>query len=405
MPLTYAAARRGYLEWFEHLLSPVDADTDAEVLSLLADRVDGFTYAAQEFAAMTIPHLQAGEDSLRSAALDSLLNQVEGDLAAANFLWDIIGESESADLTESIKRPSTRSHNLMMTVRRLATEIPPSLEDAAATYQIAPRRAAGVTNRDNAVADLQAEIEDTIDLITERTNTIGMRLIRDILSIGNTEWRAVLAAVDLLQGNQKVGNVGWGLEDIVPRGAMSLAGVLREVLVNIVQKLLAIIEKNDLVRYTIAEWLEDIHETPSENRKGKFTTLLDQLYQAQYFREHTLPVWLGDALDPASILEASGRVRAIGDNFDRLSLGISQVENIVNAAGLFGNPTLKSVGLSLQVALLCTLIFAGYDHLDEGARGLNIAAGVKQVLIETLPVTRRTIELADNLQRRTVRIR
>jgi hypothetical protein len=234
--------------------------------------------------------------------------------------------------------------------------------------------------------------------VTERALSVGLRLTRDLFTLGSAQWAVALKAVDLLQGQEKVGNIGWGLEDEVASVASGLAGSLRSVLVNVVDKILVIMEKNDLVRYTITDWLGELKEVEAGERKPRLTMLVEQLYQTQVFREQDLHVWLSDATDVARIHQAADEIMHLGDNFDRLANHTRRLGTTLSISSIFLSPVLMSVGLSLQVGLLSMIVFAGYDHLDEGSRALNITRGVKEVLINTLPVSQQTLMKAEAIK-------
>jgi|GEM_PF-4350557 len=409
----YTAARTAYLEWYGHVITPQVVDPDDVVrsgsstgelaLTRLAERVDGFALASEELTEATRQYLTASNDSQRMEAVDSLLHQIEGDMAIANLLWDVVDRASEENAQQDIVR-STIQQPTKSTMRRLMSEMPISLDgESQPTDVVRSATISSPKDIDSALENLRFEIEDTIDLVYERTLNIGSRLTRDILSLGHGQWPLILQAVDLLQGNEKAGNVGWGLEDEVKAVTAEVASGLRSVLINVVEKILIIIEKNDIIRYTMTDWLEELQNTDSPNRKLKLTSLLQQLYQTESFRRHDLDVWLQDAQEIDKIQYVTDAVIALGDNYDKLANQVRRLSGLIGVGSLFLNPVLLSVGLALQIGLLGTLIFAGYDHLDEGQRTLNITRGVKELLIQELPISRKTIERAENLRLKTVR--
>jgi hypothetical protein len=243
---------------------------------------------------------------------------------------------------------------------------------------------------DEALEDLRLEVGQTLALVNERTGALGLRMIRDVLNVSQSDELALEKAIELLQGTEKAGKVAWGLEDQVPPLCRILARHLRITLVNSVSRLLILMEKNDLVRYTMAGWLQDLRETAPAERPARFAFLLEQLYQTQSFQNHDLPLWLRDAGEVARVHQAAQAVQALGENFEAFSSHIRRLNASLTASDLLVNPHLMSVGLALHVGLLACFIFAGYDYLDEGARALNLTQGVKEVLINTLPVSEHT---------------
>jgi hypothetical protein len=320
------------------------------------------------------------------------------------MIWQVIEDTDEDEALETLTR-SVRGSQLRQTLRHLASDIPPSIERGETVVTRAAPHQRRSPSLQDALSDLRFEIHDTLDLINDRTNNIGIRIIRDILSMGAGKWGNILRAISLLQGHEKAGDVGWGLEDEVDDFIQELASGLRGTLVNVVDKILIVIEKNDLVRYTIADWLEDLRDADQEKRKNHFAGLLEQLYQTKTFREHDLNIWLQDAVLVERIHQATDEIMALGDHFDHLANQVRRLSAIISTGSVFATPTLLSVGFALQVGLLSTLVFAGYDHIDEGTRMLNLTRGIKQVLMERLPVSAQTIEHAERLRSRAIRIR
>lgn len=415
MPANYTTARKGYLDWFSHLLSPPETDpkdtrrsAGEQIIDGLENKVDGLNFASEELTEATRPYLIAEDPLYRVAAVDSLLQQVQGDLAIANMLWDVIERTGDDDeAAEETLTRSVRSGRLHDTFRRIVSDMPASMDDLAKHYQSGEVTRGAASHRPETLAesieDLRFEIHETLDIINDRATNVSLRIIRDIITVGSANWVMVTQAVDLLQGQQKVGDVGWGLEDEVERLTVGIASALRGVLVNVVAKILLIIEKNDLVRYTIADWLEEIHEAARDEQKNVFSVLLEQLYQVENFRTRDLNLWLKDAVDIDRIHVAANDIMQLGDNFDHLAGQIKRLSTMTSVGTLFLNPALISVGLALQVGLLSTLVFAGYDHLDEGSRALNIARGIKETLIEDLPISKKTLQDAELIARRQMR--
>lgn len=400
--MPYNHARRGYFQWFGQLLSPPNPEGDQYLQDLVESSVSGFLFASEELVAATRTYLRAADHSFRMAALDSLLRQIEGDIAIANLLWAVMEASEeNEDLPEEQLTRTYRKVNLNETFQRLFAEIPPHMENVAVYFQTP----AGETHRPkdlaSAVEDLKNEIEDTTDLIHERSQRIGIRLARSILA--DQEWSAIQRGINLLQGQQKVGDIGWGLEDEVSLASSGLAGAIRNLLIDALEKILLLVENNDIVRYTIGDWLEELSELDANARNDKLPILLDQLYQTEYFRNKTLPIWLRDALNVERIHRTADQIMQAGDNFDRLAAQIKRIGLVLDSTPIFDHPRLVGAGLALKIGLLSTLVFGGYDSLDEGQRALNVSQGVKEILITTLPVTRQTLTLAVDLQKRVIR--
>jgi len=406
--MSYTQARQAYLEWYGHLLTPPEVSPEhvrrsgnesLAALAVLEDRVDGLNYASEELTHATQTYLEAEDPAQRMAAVDSLLHQIEADLEVANLLWQVAEEAEEDAALNVVKR-SVRGARIVGSLRRLAAEMPPSIEQTAESYELkrSVRMESRPTELAAAVDDLRFEIEDTLSLINDRANTVGLRLVRDVMTLGQKEWVAVMKAVDLLRGNEKVGDVGWGLEDEVKEAVTGIASVLRGTLVNIVEKILLVIQKNDLIRYTIADWLEQLKETEdNQGRKFQFSSLLEQLYQTQTFRELELDIWLQDAIEVAGIHTAADEIMHLGDNFDRLTTQAKRLSGLLSMGAIFANPVLMTIGFALQIGLLGTVVFAGYDHLDEGTRALNITRGIKEILIADIPISKQTRQKASNI--------
>lgn len=398
--MNYTHARRGYLEWYSHLLSPYETGEEQSIIEVIEDRIDGLNLASEELTKATLPYLSADDHRQRITALGSLLGQIEGDLQVANALWNLMeNAAQNQDLTVTALVRPIRESRLLDTLRSITVSIPPHIETPPTSHPSTPN----TISLETALEGLRVEIEDAFDLILERADNVGIRLIRDILLTGQSQWEMVEKGVSLLQGHERVGDIGWGLEDEVEEGASELAGELRGVLINIMEKILAILEKNDLVRYTIMDWLDDLRRTGQDQIKNTFSQLVEHLYQTQEFRQKKLPIWLKDALDVEHITAAVQAVKQLEDDFEKLSNQIRLLGSIMSESTLFDHRLLASMGFGLRIGLLSTVVFAGYDHLDEGTRALNITRGIKQILIEDLPISAQTLEMAENLSARTIR--
>ncbi len=395
MPAHYNNALSAYFEWFSHLMIPPDVDDNGgrAMLNHLADRVDGFAVASEDLTKAAQTFLDAPGHRYQLQAIDSLINQIEGDLAIANMLWDIISRLDSEADTLQIIGQSFRRHSLRDVYRALRVDMTPIQERSAQSSSIAK----DADNLTAALDQLRYEIDNTLDVVRERATTVGLQLVRDTFQTVNNDQAIIDRAITLLRGHQQVGDVGWGLEDDVPSDAWSLTGGLRSVLVNVVEKILIIIEKNDLVRYIIADWLAILLDQSPSVRRNQFQAMLEQLYQINLLRDPTLDIWLQDAIQAERANACAQEIAQLATSFDHLASQIRQAGAHIQQADMFQNPRLQHVGAALQVGLLATLVFAGYDHIDDGSRTLNVIRGVREVLIEDLPVSPSTRRQADNL--------
>lgn len=407
MALSYFQARRGYLTWYELFLSPLTREEGESLLELLERRSEGFSFASEELTAATKPYLRSERHSERIAAVDSLLHQIEGDLEIANTLWNVISTLAKEPKAEfdNLLPPLVKNTRIESTYNRVRGQIPARIEQTARYYQgvVYQMPLLRPTSVEEAVTDLLYEIDDTLRVINERACSVTLRLAQYLILHGKTNWDSVLAGIELLRGTQKAGNIGWGFEDKVRSEMTVLAGTLRDILINMVEKILLVVEKNDLVRYVIADWLDDIKETNAEETHHIIETHIHQLYQTDIFRNIELPVWLKDATDVARIHECADHILKLGDNYERLSLQLKRLGILISANPLFHHPLLQSAGFAVQVGLMGTLVFAGYDHLDEGSRALNITEGIREFLINHLPVSAETLQLAENIKSNTIR--
>lgn len=403
MPTNYPLARRGYLEWYSHLILPPDVNDVAgneehAVFLLLAQRIEGFNLASEELTQATRLFLAAPMAHQRAAALNSLLLQMEGDLEVVKMAWMVIESGEKSDDALTVMR-SLKNNPLKDLFKVLSLEIVPDLTAEPTFLQ---PKANTPRHYEAAIENLQYEVQEIIDLVLNRVSNIGMRLVRDIAR-DEKAWAVVRQGLELLKGSDQLGHIGWGLEDHVEPNAQELAGALRGTLGNIMEKLLAILQHNDLVRYTIGDWLDDLHELDVNRQKSHFITLLDHLYQTDALR-YDVNFWLHDSHDMDRLISASRQVGELSDRFEALVSLIRRVNQRLKDDDLFeDNAFLGSVYSALQVGLLGILVFAGYDYLDEGKRALNLTRGVREILIETLPVSQQTQEEAENRRRRSIR--
>ncbi|MCL4876021.1 MAG: hypothetical protein KJ064_05160 [Anaerolineae bacterium] len=408
MALSYLQARRGYMTWYELFMSPLVKEDSGTLIEMVERRAEGFNFASEELTAATKSYLQAERHEERIAAVDSLLHQIEGDLEVANILWTILValENEPEAEFDTLLPPLIKSPRLDSTYNRTRSQLPARLEQTAryyqgAVYQLSLPRPG---NLEAAIDDLVYEIEDTISVINECTERVSLRLIKYLMFHGKANWRAVQEGVELLRGTQKAGDIGWGFEDKVRPEFGLLAGALRTLLVNIVEKVLVIVEKNDLIRYVIADWLSDVKDAHTEDAAQVVRNHINQLYQTETFRTKELPIWLRDATNVEQVQECADHIMKLGDNYERLTLQIKRLGILINANSFFRHPLLQSAGFAVQVGLIGTLVFAGYDHLDEGSRALNITQGIREYLIGHLPVSSATLQLAEHIKMNAIRV-
>ncbi|NJL94403.1 MAG: hypothetical protein HC915_12110 [Anaerolineae bacterium] len=401
---TYAVARRGFFDWFSHLITTPEpenpADPDASLVEALEHKLDGFNFASDQLLEATLPYYRHEDTSHRAAALDNLLYQMEAQLQVALFVWQIINAVDDETDTASINQrvlEAFRPHPLARAFRRLLLEIPPTFQESLALYTAAPQMSPPSQTLEDALDELRFEIAETLDIVQQRTKRVGLRLVRSILQ-GEGQPEAPTqqsAAIELLRGQQNLGNSGWGLEDAVPPTLSGLAAMVRQVIINGLERLVLLIESNELIRHTISDWLTELSTASPSARQALLETLLEQLFQTQHFQERQLPEWITDATHVGRIQTASHQIDQLGVNFERLSSQVMHLCRTLEDAELFQHPLLRSTGNALRDGLLGIIIFAGFDHIDEGNHTLNLARGIKEVLVRELPVSAQTILLAD----------
>jgi len=401
--MQYKQARQGYLEWYSHFLSPFEEGEGQTLFDPLLERLEGFLLAEETLSELLFAALAHADGTRRLAALDALLSLLEAEATLAELIWEFILAPDDKKIKV---REALRGRRLQKALYRLNLALP-SHENvfgerfSYADLQDADRRPATL---EQAVADLRFEVDETLSTLQEETFTGSLRLLRDLLSLYQHAPDAYQQGLDLLRGQMSLGKIAWRLADDFPPEARHLVDSLRSLLVQMTQKVLAIIEKNDLVRYTLDDWLKNLPKDDLQAASEGLKTRLEQLYQIEHFRRVLLPIWLEDATQISPIHICADAIMSLGLNFDALATHLKYTALTLSNLTLFRHPSLASVGAGLQLGLLGTLIFAAYDHLDEGGRALNLANGVKEVLLTGLPVSRQTQERAESIASRRLRL-
>jgi hypothetical protein len=401
--MQYKQARQGYLEWYSHFLSPFEESQGQTLFDPLLERLEGFLLAEETLRELLFAELVHADEARRLAALDALLSLLEAEATLAELIWEFILAPDDKKITA---REALRGQRLQKALYRLNLALPAhenvfGERFSYADLQDADRRPAHL---EQAVADLRFEVDETLSTLQEETLTGSLRLLRDLLSLHQHEPDAYQQGLDLLRGQMSLGKIAWRLADAFPDEARHLVDSLRSLLVEMMQKVLALIEKNDLVRYTLDDWLKALPRDDFQAASEGLKTRLEQLYQMEHFRRVLLPIWLEDATQISPIHTCADAIMGLGLNFDALATHLKYTALTLSNLTIFRHPTLAGVGAGLQLGLLGTLIFAAYDHLDEGGRALNLASGVKEVLLKGLPVSRQTQERAESIAARRLRL-
>lgn len=400
MAITYEAARNAYLEDFKHLL---DASPEMEATALrstggvpediLAERVSTLADKSQELTEATASYLHSDNDAMRQTAASSLLEQAGADLLVAQTLCEIL--TSGADAQDASPLRSTGSIQLRLAARDLEDMLPASIDPETQAMRSGPTMRP--QNIEDAIPDMKQEIEKTLELIKSRANQVSAIFARDLLKIASRQWNLIVT------GAQLVGQVAGG-ENIVKTVAQgmdsafgNIANALGKIISTIIGKITAFLQGNDEAREKVLDLLNQAKDATENEREDLFEKLTDRVLGIRSFLGIELPIWLEDASSKEikRIHDVANMAAQLRENYGILADQAQKLSKYISLGSIIaGTPPLTAIAFGLQVGLLTTVIFAAYDYVDAGGKGLNITKGLKEILTVQLDIPEATRQRA-----------
>jgi gas vesicle protein len=387
---TYEDAVKDYLAQFGALLEiPEDASPTAKrgagdvPIGSLVDRAEAIAGISSSMLELARPYLESDDPNQREGASVQMIAQSAGELQLASELLQFVAdekEGRAADVTTRAARGTALREAIGDLEKSMQTPISAGLAPVVAPIRAGAR--ARPTTPDEARKALKEAVDLTTDAIVQRVNESGGRLAWDL--VFQTEWAKIIEGVVLARAgiSEKLDGIKEGASAIVTRAL----GAAEKTLLNVYDKILALLGKDveDEARKKVKEWLDQVKE------KGKIEvleTLIGELYQVEQFKQ-ALGGWLNEttaSLD--KINETTSEVELLSDKFIALAGQTSSLGKAVGYAKVIPIPAVLVVVIALQLGLLTTLVYAGYDYIGyKQVNLLDITKGVAQVVQENLGI-------------------
>jgi hypothetical protein len=385
---TYEDAAKDYLAQFGTLLEiPEDAsptatrgagDVPIESLIERAEAIAGISSSMPELAK---PYLESDDPNDREGASAHMLTQAAAELQLASELLQFAAD-EKEGLTADVTTRAGRGAALRDAVNELerSMQTPISAGLGAVVTRARAGEEAQPTTLEAAQKALKEAVDLTTDAIVQRVNDNGNQLA--VALVFQTEWAQVIEGVLLARAGigEQLDKIKAGASKIVTRAV----GVAERTLLNVYDKILALLGKDvgNKARKKVKEWLEKIEK---EQKIEVLEALVAKLYQVEQFKQ-ALEGWLSETTASVDkINETTGEVDLLSDKFIALAGKASSLGKAIGYAKAIPIAAVLVVVVALQVSLLTTLIYAGYDYIGfKQVNFLDITKGVAQVVQENL---------------------
>jgi hypothetical protein len=400
MATAYEAARNAYVDDFKRLLD-VPAETTPATAAyrsvaglpqdILATRVETLADKSAALTQATAAYFDSEDNTIRQMAATSLLQQVDTDLMVAQTLCESL--LTETDGTQATLR-SSGGIELRMAARDLDDTLPASIEGGDTTRNGVKMRP---QNADEAVIDLRQEIEKTLQVIEQRVLQASGVFAQDLLKIASKQWNVIVTGAQLIGKATGSGDVVQTVVQGVDSAFGGIARALGKILGTVIDKITVFLQGNAEARDKVLELLDQAKDASENQQTQLFQQLVNRLLNISIFTTVELPIWLEGA--------ASGEVKRVhttadmtaqlGQNYSLLADQAEKLSKYISFGSIIAAvPALTAIAFGLQVGLLTTVIFAAYDYMDAGDKGINITKGLREVLRVQLDIPAATLQRA-----------
>jgi len=397
MATAYETARTAYLQGYLQLLDASAAPGTSPTFrgggpispDLLGQRASALAVKSGELTQVTAEQLKTGNNAVTAIAASSLLEQASADMVVARTLLENIkvGASQPSGVTQR----AVGDVQLRLTAMNLNDSLPPTLEGRAGSTlrgaKIRPQVAG------DALADLRNEIQTTLNLIEDRALAFTSKTGRDLLRVASTQWNLVVSGVQVVSQSAGAGDLSKNLEQGLTGALTGLVTALAQVIGGVIAKVNALLQGNPQAQAAVLEYLNKTRTATGADAAKRFDTLIDRMLGIKSFLNVEVSIWMEDAADQdvKRLNDAADQVAHLADNYSLLTKQAQKLMDFTAAGSILAStPALMAIAFGLQVSLLATVIFAAYDHVDMGGKGINVTKGVKQILVTQLGVTEAT---------------
>lgn len=383
---TYEAAAAAYRAAFADLLVvPAGApatvrrgagDVPAEQLVERADTIAGIS--AQLVTTGRV-YREAPDPATRSGITAHLLTQATAETHLALELLELAAATDAAP-ADAVTR-ATRTTALRTAIAEVEQTL--ALPVTAGVLPAPqPTRSAEATTVDAATQSLRTKVTAATGAITGRVVELGGDLAYNLV-IG-TDWNEVRGVAALFREDvaAQLDKVKADAGQLVARAA----AVAQKTLLNVFDKILAVLGKDaeNAARKTIQEWLDRLAK---DKKIAGLEPLVGALYQVEPFKRR-LAVRLEQpnlALEPlntaiSAVDAVQARFITLAGYAGSLAVALSLLRKAVK-----WYPPVLPVAAGFQVALLATLVYAGWDFIGYGqARFVSVTVGLAKIVEQGL---------------------
>lgn len=384
---TYQDAAEDYMARFNELMdippgaSPTATRGAGDVpVEALIERAEAIADVSSGMTELAQPYVTSDDATLREAISNQMIAQAAAEMQLAAELLAFAAEEEEGAVVRTRAVRSTALREAIGELEKamitpLSAGLPVSIETRAGEE-------AQPTTPEDAKKALQEAIELTLHTITQGVTEKGGQIAFDLLF--KTEWTKVVEGALMTHDGAKeqLEKLKEEADGVVERAI----GAAQRTLLNVYDKILTFFdsEAGQVAREKVKEWLEEIEK---EGKIEVLATLIGKFYRVDPFNE-ALQGWMAESEAPTEKLnETTAAVSALSEKFLVMTGQAANLVKTIGYAKMVPLPAVLLVVASIQVSLLATLIYAGYDYVGyKQVDLLDITKGVAQVVQENLGV-------------------
>jgi hypothetical protein len=344
----------------------------------LINRVEDIAAVSAQMVILSKSYLEDTDPKLREGMSGQLLSQAAAELTIAAELVQIAEEARTGR-----PAPPTRRATRGLALRDAIDALERSMANPVAQglpLELRRTRAIPPGGVAEAKQGLKGAAWTTTGSIYQQVIEVGGDLAFDL--VFNTEWLTVIEGAGLVSSD--IAKLLENIKEEISAFFKRLINAVTKTLTNIYDKIMALVgnDRQDQGRQNIREWLETIIK---EGKIIIFEQLVGKLYRLDQFK-HELELWLPAIKTPVNkINHTTAAVVDLSGKFTILVSRIKKVSDIAGLAMLVKVHPLDVILTGIQIALLASLVYAGYDYIGyEQVRFPNLTKGVAEVIQENL---------------------
>lgn len=385
---SYEAATQAYRDAFTALL--VEAPGMPATVTRGAGNVPAEQLISQADTIATISaqmvvtgrtYRTADDLATRSGITAHFLTQAAAETQLAIELLELAQEVQTGQSSTSTTR-STRTTALRSAITSLEEVLAAPVTSGLMVSQ-QKTRTTTITTVEAASKELREVVDVATATIIVRVVDLGTDLAYNLVI--STDWNEVRSAAALFRSDVAVqlDKVKAEAGQLVVRAAT----VAQKTLLNVFDKILAILgqDAEHAARTTIQEWLDKLAK---DKKIAGLEDLIGALYQVEPFK-----LSLAARLEQSVELNVLNSTTTAVDNVQRQFITLAgYAENLATALSLLRKtvqwyPPILPIAASFQIALMSTLVYAGWDFIGYGqVKFLSINEGIAEVIQKQLGV-------------------